>query len=478
MATYRPKSLDELNEFYDKAKSAEQAFQKGKSLLKEESINIETEFPIIDTTLSDLQFDKKLTQHDAPKSNDEVLTDVNSILGSLMPDEKDDAEDEPIKQEQIIYKSEDAPIKGKELSGLMDDYVKVMTDIDYYDEDEEFEDSKKDKKRRKTKKRTKFIEDTSDEFADDGEPPEADNDEPESAEITEPQPVDDDKAADEKATEFSISPPPYESEYPDIAPQPKRPERKSEEVYSETAEKKNKRKSVASTVTSVLLVLVFIATVIVGTINMTLKVNTGLTAFKSFYFFTTSQSHPAIGIKSGDFVVCKRQTNFEDGTSVAYIDRTSGTFSFGIKSETSNSRDDYGNQLYVISGTSVKQSDVIGEIKSDIPFLGKIIGGVLDNYLAVLAALVLLAVILTLIRCFAFNDKDANNGKGKNKNKNQGKNKSKSKKKNQNKNKTQRSVKPKTKTNDIFSDVWPDEADEYPEGDFDPDNEYGSDDND
>ena len=193
MAPYRPKSLDELNSIYDKAKSAEQAIEKGKSLLRDEKTDHTAEFGnrsmmptarepksedvernsaeisgAVDSFKRQFSSDEKRTasaysinseQHESRREvyREEIRRESDSAFESLFafPEISKNAEPqtpaEPQQRHQN-YMSADAPVREGELSELMDDYIKVMTD-DYGEDDEENARSSF-LRRRKNKRRT------------------------------------------------------------------------------------------------------------------------------------------------------------------------------------------------------------------------------------------------------------------------------------------------------------------------------------
>lgn len=405
MASYRPKSLEELNEFYDKTKSVDQAFQKGRSLLKEEDIDIETGFSVPLQTKPVIQ---KGSQKPATPVYSDLSEGLEDIMRTLMPDEKESQT--PKQAQSITYKSEDAPIKGKELSGLMEDYVKVMTDGEYYDDEDE-DDKKFSLKRRKSKKKNKYIEEASEDFAAEIEE-EPDVAEPETDEdlemlIREALPEDDEipqaETEDAEADNDSEDAPETEEEVPTEENSDfEAPEIPNEDGFAEEeSSEPSKGKRIGARIFTILLVVVFVATIVVSTLNMVLKVNEKSPAFGSKYFFTTTVDYDSMDIGKGELVVCERQDDIEDGSSVCFR-QSDNTVGFGIKSETAKEKDNYGNRLLIVSGKSVSKSAVFGVIKYSVPVIGGIIQFILDNYLATLGILVLLAIVLTIIRCVAF----------------------------------------------------------------------------
>lgn len=170
MAGYRPKSLDELNNLYDKAISAENEIKKGSSLLKSEVLESSFEAPENQSMPSSVrpihpkeisndvdsfikQFAEKNDFLPLPSSQ-EPQRKRPAPLADLQPKTPVNPEPAPAQKAQARIQKPD-PQKEENLSGLMNDYAKIMSgDYDDDDEDDETFSSRKNlfKNRRNERK--------------------------------------------------------------------------------------------------------------------------------------------------------------------------------------------------------------------------------------------------------------------------------------------------------------------------------------
>ncbi len=153
MAGYRPKSLDELNNLYDKAISAENEIKKGSSLLKSEVLEGSFETPESQNAPSPVRsthpkeisndvdsFIKQFAEKNdfLPRpSSQEPQRKRPAPLSELQPKAPVNFEPAPTQKVQARVQKPD-PQKEENLSGLMNDYAKIMSG-DYDDDEEEDE---------------------------------------------------------------------------------------------------------------------------------------------------------------------------------------------------------------------------------------------------------------------------------------------------------------------------------------------------
>ena len=147
MAGYRPKSLDELNNLYGKAISAENEIKKGSSLLKTEVLDEELNFtrektsetvhrPVHPKEISgDVDdFIRQFSNEGFSPSRSASSFDAPRKRPAALSDLQPKAPEKP--QEKPVHRMD--PQKEENLSGLMNDYAKIMND-NYDDEEDEDE---------------------------------------------------------------------------------------------------------------------------------------------------------------------------------------------------------------------------------------------------------------------------------------------------------------------------------------------------
>lgn len=157
MSSYRPKSLDELNNMYDKALSAQRAIKRGTSkinetntsesffddIIKEAELTLEKEpeKPIADLSVAVDDFIKHFS--DAEKKNEESSATRVALPKAKAPDTHKPVEAPKIKAEKkpepVVATPSPAIARkqsGEHISNLMSDYIKIMNDQDDSDEDE------------------------------------------------------------------------------------------------------------------------------------------------------------------------------------------------------------------------------------------------------------------------------------------------------------------------------------------------------
>lgn len=174
MAGYRPKSLDELNNLYDKAISAENEIKKGSSLLKSEVLDGTFEAPEGKNAPSSVRpshpkeisndvdnFIKQFSEKNefvARPASGEPQRKRPAPLSELKPKEEQSSQNAaPVHEAPAKIKRPD-PQKEENLSGLMNDYAKIMSgdyDDDEEDEDETFSSRKNLFKSRRNEKKGK-----------------------------------------------------------------------------------------------------------------------------------------------------------------------------------------------------------------------------------------------------------------------------------------------------------------------------------
>lgn len=406
MASYRPKSLDELNNLYDKAISAEKAIKKGTSLLGEENLPAEHREPKI-----------VLPEPKLPTPKGEISNDVNAFISHFSGEE--------VKKEPEKSDSQKAPLQNAEkeenLSGLMNDYVRIMSgEADDEDDEEDYSEKKSLFKSRRAEKKSRKK--SSRNIVQEEAPSAPEQPAPQFEDETPapfPEPEEFTETGGEsifaEEREVKIPAPVYSAPATPIASvddeyeKPEEPdvpfEREENESFSfgEIAQKRRPSagKIIARVLLIVLLVLNLLSVVLTGLCGF--AVNNGK-ALGGKLFFTASYDFENVGVKANDLVICEESASIEDEDKIVFVNREEGSFSFGVKN--GGKVDTNGNIYYKVGSELVGRENVLGKISKSVSKVGKFVKLVADNFLFVLLGLVVLAIVLTLILVFAFKDKE------------------------------------------------------------------------
>lgn len=392
MASYRPKSLDELNNLYGKAVSAEKAIKEGSSLLGEEVLPL----PAEETK------ETPAAAASAPQTKVEsVSSDIDAFIRQFS---SEDGRPVPLSKltpqpaEAEVQKPQ--PQKEEGITGLMDDYANVMTGA--YDDDEEEEAPKKNifKQRRGKRKASKEI--TSDTF----EPQEDEHTEAANFTPTEQAALHAGASLFEKDDSAAYPQEAYspQDEIPDGA------DDEANDVPYERGEmgpddfefgeisapaKLSGGKRAAKVILAILLVLILLATAATGACVLT--VNSGKEV-GSYRIYTVESADIKSGITADDLVFCKKAELYQKDEDVVYYDM-SGNRAVG-KILIAN-----GNGTYNINISDVQQDRIEGVAEKSVASLGKIAKLVSESFMVILISLVAFAIIITLLLCFAFKPK-------------------------------------------------------------------------
>lgn len=393
MASYRPKSLDELNNLYGKAVSAEKAIKEGSSLLGEEVLPLPAE-------------ETKSAPAAVPPTQatkvESVASDIDAFIRQFS---SEDGRPVPLSrltpQPAEVEKEKPQPQKEEGITGLMDDYANVMTGA--YDDDEDEQAPKKNlfKQRRGKRKASKEI--TADTAEAQGH--------------TNPEAEPSDRAFEQSALHTGASlfensgsfPTAEESLLPQDEGQVSAGEENADVPFEReensaddfefgevsAPEKLSGGKRAAKAVLAVLLVLILLATAATGACVLT--VNSG-NEIGSYKIYTVDSADVKSGITADDLVLCKRADVYQKDANVVYYDM-SGQRAVG-KILIAN-----GNGTYNINISDVQQERIEGVAEKSIGSLGKIAKLVSNSFMTVLISLVAAAIIITLLLCFAFKPK-------------------------------------------------------------------------
>lgn len=395
MASYRPKSLDELNNLYGKAVSAEKAIKKGTSLLGEDALSITSE--------EKAEAPAALRTPAEPKV-ESVSPDIDAFICQFASEEG-----RPVPLSKLtpptaaLQNSNQSAAQPKEegITGLMDDYANVMTGA--YDDDDDDEPKKNlFKQRRGKKKASKEI------TAENYEQPEQVESEPDSF-----YPPADDAAFHAGASLFENDSAAYENVSSYRSPQGEIPDGADDEVGDEPYDRENVEqndfefgdigaapklsggKRAAKVLMIFLLVLILLATAATGA--CVLNVNSG-NEIGGYRIYTVDSADVKSGITADDLVFCKSADVYQKDENVVYYD-TAGKRAVG-KIILAN-----GNDTYNINISDVQKERIEGSVQKSIASFGKLAKTVSDSFLMLLIALVAIAIVITLILCFAFKPK-------------------------------------------------------------------------
>jgi len=483
LAGYRPKSLDELNNLYDKAISAENEIKKSSSLLKDavlgDSLNLSSEAPqteprpvrpkeISDDVESFIkQFSGESDSQSRPVPSSEAQVKKPAALSDIQP-KKEAPEPQPAKEKEptpVFEQKRPEPKKEENLSGLMNDYVKIMNgEYDDDDDDDENFPSRKNlfksrrNERKGKKKASKDILSESEfsqknnaapapapaeepvpvvrhepSFAPLFEEPESEESKPSEVHFTpfvgnddneeKYEPTAFETAKKDEETESEPSLPEYEpkkefsipsGEYEDIdtgrrdepvSAESGNAENEQEEHHGESFEFggiEPKKRSGGVIFAKVLLSILLVLTLL-------------STAITGVCVFTVNSERTL----PGGYMIFAATNSYEDAeiNSNDFVickkqspisDGEKVIFinrelrSFSFGVKKGEKTDRNGNEYYTVSSASIEKNDVLGVITKTVPKLGSAVRTVVDNFLFILLGLVALAIIITLILCLGF----------------------------------------------------------------------------
>ncbi len=442
MASYRPKSLNELNNLYDKSKEAQNAIKKQSSAITDadatskadvNKADLYPEVPAVSASqiasqeLSDAvnQFIKTFGENDPAQEKAAVRPQapMPKVVKTTVQRPKSEGKAEQPSTTQAPPVSRKAPeprpaakekpilISNAEKSELIAEYMRIMNDED--------DDSSSIKSKFKSKKKPKKDKHS-------GSPVFDEKPKEEEAPLEIPQQQS--AVYDENDYQEPVAPPAQEAEaelfdsfanedadlsfeadaaQDDVAEEEAIPEESTKKkdkkkVKKEKKEKKEKKGKLVQVF--VMLLLLTVLTCAVGTSLM--KVVVGIDSGKPFadkyYFFTADSTRTYAGITDGDLVITEEK-QVSENEAFAYDE--DGTVKFALKgTQISDS------VLMAHSDGEVKMiptSQLKGAVVKTVPKLGSVLSFTLDNFLIIIAILVTIALALILVLAFAFRGKPA-----------------------------------------------------------------------
>lgn len=407
MANYRPKSLNELNNLYDKSMAAQNAIKKSGSAIvadsdeKEKNTDrIQQELQINDKTPSQIASDelsealsgfiKTFGEAEAVKDKPVVrqpLPITKAVKTTAAPiakkstneDEADTEEHQPHHQEK---KEKPILMRNAERSELLDDYMKIMNDDD---DDVAYLKNiiKKKKKSKKDKHPGSPLSDNEAEEAAQAESEQADT-----------LPEEENTAEAEEASEEKEG---IESFYAD-----EEAEDSAEEVKPVKKNKKKREKNVFLQIFFMLLLLaVLIGAVSLSLVKLVTNAESNDPIMDKYSVFTIDRDFEKAQLTKGDLVITENMAVAEND-SFAY-------------------KNSYGEIVFAVKGTQIgtdrfmahcdeevdliNEADVRGVIIKTVPSVGNILKILTDNFIIIISVLIAVALIIILILALAFRSK-------------------------------------------------------------------------
>ncbi|MCM1364479.1 MAG: hypothetical protein NC215_05815 [Ruminococcus sp.] len=429
---------------YDKTLSAEQAIKKGTTKLQAESGVTVTDEPVSQVQMPDIpEVPDIITDTSATREIEDLSFAVDDFIRHFSGEPaKPAAPSQPAAPSyprtptrpqpqhtpnaQKIQKELQASVITEEgdLSGLMNDYIKIMNDED----DEPKFPRRGSRHKKKSRKKGGIFTEESTPVSNDSEE-EVINIEPTvSAPVEEPLP--EPTPVTEHQTEPQLSQDNETPDYGDYTPARVVYEEEQPEIVDDSADDENltaifdkideedeyeeeKAHSSAGriairTILSIVFVICFIATAAIASLTLVFNVNSGEKALGDYYFFTAAYDYEDVNVASGDLVICK-SAPLIDGNSAAYLYQDTvdspQMVSFGIKNGGIPPEDD-GTVSYLIGNRQVNRTDVLGRIYKTVPHAGEIIDIILGHYVIYIAALALLTIILFILITIVLRNKE------------------------------------------------------------------------
>jgi len=427
LANYRPKSLDELNSFYDKTLSSQ-------NVIKDTASTINTNAFAEEEVVSSQSIDDFFAeQADFSTGNCADLTgDIQSFIANFgKPATKEDEiairrrptpikvrnmptppkpmkfadEDTPVPEEAAPVEAvqQEAPEKEEakpektefvitaEKNELFEEYMRIMSDED---DDREYSKSRvrKRKKSRKAQNTEAEVTDTADTATESiGSAPEIEKKSDSVFEIA------------DDAESFTSFTDDAEQE-PDNAPEVlhSKEENDLSDLFTDDEEPEEKKQPRKKTALQLILFFVLFVTLLaalaVTTLQVVVKVNSGEAFADNYYIYTSDTTDTVADINEGDLIIVEN-TVAEKGEVFAY--RTKEGISFAVKSfspepEFTSGRNSTNENIKIFN------KDLKGKVKYIYPSLGAVAAVITENFMTVIVSLLVVAVLIILLLIFAF----------------------------------------------------------------------------
>jgi len=409
LANYRPKSLNELNNLYDKSMAAQNAIKKSGSAIAADSDenekaaeHIQQEITANEKTPSQIASDelsealsgfiKTFGEADSAKDKHvarQPLPITKAVKTAAAPSAKkstneDGTNAEEAQPHQPEKKEKPILMRNAERSELLDDYMKIMNDED---DDVAYLKNiiKKKKKSKKDKHQGSPLAEYENEEANEAENEQVDN-LPEEEKGAEPEETTEEKEGIESF---------YANENEDI---------EAEEASDEVKPVKNKKrgKNVFLQIFFMLLLLaVLIGAVSLSLVKIVTNADSNDPIMDKYSLFTIDRDFEKAELSKGDLVITENKAVAEND-NFAYKNAY-GEIIFAVKGTqigTDRFMAHYDGEVDLIEETAVR-----GVIIKTIPSVGNIVKILTDNFIIIISVLIAVALIIILILALAFRSK-------------------------------------------------------------------------
>ncbi len=425
MASYRPKSLNELNNLYGKSMAAQTAIKNNGSAITDSGFDKNREYS--QAVSEDLQAAEKTAAQIASDELSDALSDFIKNFGEAdtaaaekpaprqpLPIAKaikssapvtpktDRSAEHPIsKVDTTKSAQEDAPkakkekpvlMRNSERSELLDDYMKIMND-----EDDDMEFLKNIVKKKKKNKKDKHQGSPLFEEEKKSDEPTEENRESENKELSEDlvEASEINEQPAEKETEV------FSSFYNDES-EPEYSADEDEQTPSQPAPVKKGKKIFLQIFLMLILLIVLIGAVAVGLMKVVVGVDSGNAFMDKYYVFTADRTFTEAEINEGDLVITEDKA-FAQNDVFAYTKENSDETVYAVKGlqlDSGRFMAHSDNEVELIYADAVK-----GTVIKTVPSVGAFVSILMDNFIIVISALVSFALILILVIALAFRSK-------------------------------------------------------------------------
>ena len=446
MANYRPKSLDELNNLYGRSINAQQEIAKKTTVLEEKSQPEKTGFapaavrPEIKTR--EQTADEQITGYvnDFIKSFGTPAKPDRSAAATVTASMKTVPVGKPAqpKKENEAVKAaaeahtDDKPrlIRNSERNSLFENYKKVMDDEDDYDFSEPDKGKRKPKKLFEKKSAKPAEEGKAEETAEEKKTEPEKTEEPkaeasvktEAPEVKKEESVKEPAVKEKKAEAIEET----EVEAKEEAEEEKAEKKKEKKAKKEKAPKQKKEKApkekkqkaqkeshgtVSRALVMLLIFCVLLCATAVGGVKAFSGINADVPVLGKYLLYTADRDYTRLGIAGGDLVVVEyKGIDYDD---IFAYKKSGDEYAFArlttVLNDESVIADDGDLRCLVFNNT------VRGVVYKVIPAVGSIAAIIMSDFILVLGALLVLALILMLVAVFGCKPKKKKEKKAKQK---------------------------------------------------------------
>ena len=420
MASYRPKSLNELNKAYDKSIASQNVIKDTASAIdlsafdntvavkaqteeffKQESISSAPAGTDLSAEISDFikNFGKPASPDDEVpqprrtpvKPRPAQPKAVKPVAVTPVAAEKiEEAPTAAINEPDISEKTE--LVITPERSELFDEYMRVMSDEE--DDDIEFETGRKHRKKRGKKSAEPIYEDDS--FTADLSKNESVSEvkvEPETEQYEEkPDSIVEESSDADNTVEPDTDSFDYEAQT----------EETDSDYYDsqeeEPSQKESKKGGFLKVALLMFLLITLISALAVTAFQAVLKVDSGLPLNDRYYFYTVSKTDTIVGINEGDLLMAETE-RVSNGDVFAFYKTADKSFDFAVKTFTEGSDITTGDNSD--GPVRLRNTDIFGKVTRIYPSVGKIASFIKDNFILVISFHVVIAAIALILFVFA-----------------------------------------------------------------------------